>query len=562
MKKLFKLIVLSLLVVSMAFGTTACKKPAAGSDDPNTLDIYLLYKGYQDEWLKANIDLFKTQSWVQEKYPNLVVSYNYDGTDATASQKISQGASLNKYDLIFSVNMDGYDGTGLTMDLTDALYLSDVPGEPGVKVIDKITEERLDTFASTTAAARPDGYETYYTVCYIDGIFGWLCNYDALKAMGEDEPVTTEEFFSLLAKIKTDGYTLARPNNQTKKYNTGMIGSDSGYNQPLFNIWWAQYEGIEEYENYFLGINSETQERDRSVVQQIGRLRSLEVMDELFYNYRYLNAGEVSYDVCQASFLDGEGVFHFNGDYFASEMSNTLETLKSEGIDYDIRYMKAPVISSIVEKLDLYKDGKTPYSQLSESKQAEYDAVLSAVIKDIDAGKDYSESTAVTTYNVSEDDFDLIYYTRKTCAYNTGATQTIAIPSYSPAKDLAVDFMRFMYTDIAIANGAKASNGIRMAAKYDFAADQETYSKFSRISRSSYELTQIEDYQLIKNPESFRLGKAGLSALSAFNGKLEVMFARQDAGRMTAKDIYDLEVEHWTIANWGQMLARAGYQGV
>ncbi len=554
MKKLFRLLIVSVLTLSVVFSTIGCGGGNSKSDSPDTLDIYLLYKGYQDEWLTTNIALFKQQQWVKDKYPNLTVNYDYDGTDATASSKISQGASLNKFDLIFSVNMDGYDGTGLVMDLTDALYLSEVPGEPGVKVIDKIPDERLDTFASTTAPVRSDGYETYYTACYIDGIFGWLCNYDALDAMGKQEPVTTEEFFKLLEEIKTTGYTLEGKSNSK----TGIISTDSGYQQSLFNLWWAQYESVEEYKNFFKGYDSESETSLSSeVVKQKGRLRSLEVLDELFFNYRYKDAASTKYNIGQAEFLDGKGVFHYNGDYFASEMRNTYDLLVKEGTDYDIRYMKAPVISSIVEKLDLYKDGNTSYNALSQDKQNEYDAILSSVIRDIDAGKDYENLTA----DISENDFEVIYNARKTAAFNTGNTQTIAIPDYSPAKELAVDFMRFMYTDTAIAAAAKASRGIRFAAKYDYKADQETYSAFSRISKSSYEIITEKDYQIIPNPESFRLGKAGLGACTSFNGKFEVMFARQDDERMTALDIYNEEIEYWNVANWGQMLARAGYAG-
>ena len=89
MKKLFRLLIVSVLTLSVVFSTIGCGGGNSKSDAPDTLDIYLLYKGYQDEWLTTNIALFKQQQWVKDKYPNLTVNYDYDGTDAIASSKFS-----------------------------------------------------------------------------------------------------------------------------------------------------------------------------------------------------------------------------------------------------------------------------------------------------------------------------------------------------------------------------------------------------------------------------------------------------------------------------------------
>lgn len=574
MKKFLRSLLITMLSLVMLISGTACFAGSSGSDEPDVLDIYLLYKGYQDEWLTANIELFKQQQWVKDKYPELEVNYNKDGVDSTASKKISAGPSINKYDLIFSVNMDGYDGTNLTLDLTDKVYLSNVPGE-SVRVIDKIPNERLDTFASDKAEPRDDTYivngevrdNTYYTLSYIDGVFGWMVNYDALDAMDEDIPVTTEEMYALMKKVQDSGYTLnyqdksGNPKTVTSKI--PMMSTGSGYMQNVFNVWWAQYESVDEYCNYFYAFDAATgTENSREVLKQTGRLRSLEVCDELFLDYAYADANDTRYDKGQAMFLQGTGLFHYNGDYFGSEMRTTIETLiERDNIDWDIRYMKMPVISSIVEKCSFYKANKV-YSELTQTEQDGYDAILSAIIKEIDQDIVYAtskENGAAKTYGISEADWNIIASARSIGAYNTGNTQTVAIPAYSPAADLACDFLRFMYTDVAIKNGAIASKGIRMAAKYDFASDQETFSQFSRILKSSYDLQQGTSnyaYTIVPQPDSFPYGRAGLVALSSIgSGKIELLFA-QKTKRQSARDIYDQEIDYWTQNKWDQTLSR------
>ena len=58
MKKRFMKILTVLFALLIAFGATACTgtgSTGGNSDAENTLDIYLLYKGYGDAWLTSAI---------------------------------------------------------------------------------------------------------------------------------------------------------------------------------------------------------------------------------------------------------------------------------------------------------------------------------------------------------------------------------------------------------------------------------------------------------------------------------------------------------------------------
>ncbi len=544
-------------------GTTflgACSS-SGGSDGEQSLDIYCLYKGYQDEWLTSTIELFKQQDWVKEKYPELKVTYTSDGVQAMAMQKLSQGASMNKFDLMFSVLLTDFAGnSSLIADLTDSVYLAEVPGEPGVKVIDKIPDYMLDAMAYEGASAREDGYDTYYNTCYIEGAYGLMYNADILRQLQKEVPVTSDEFIELCKYIMNNGYSYTVDGKTETSYASIMNASENNYWQTSFELWWAQYEGYDEFVNFYKGIKGD--ERSNEVLQQKGRLRSLETIERLFgedwtktdgtkmTGYGYESSNAIDYIVCQTNFLSGNGVFHYNGDYFAMEMSKTMESLKQKGIDYDIKYMKMPVISSIVEKLS-YRNGSDYMS----------DETLQQIIREIDNDVLYEDSTAKTN-GVSAEDFAVIAEARRIPVRNSGVTQSTAVPSYSPSKEVAFDFLRFMYTDIAIKNFYQSGEGIMFPVNYDVRQDAGIYNNLNKIQKSKLDLiagTANYPSHRLPTAESFPLGKAGLAPLTTFTQNFEVAFTVAKDQRTTAEMIYRDEIDYWNADTWLQLVSRAGY---
>lgn len=560
--KRWKCITLAAMLTGTAF-FGACGS-SGGSDGEQCLDIYCLYKGYQDEWLTSTIELFKQQAWVKEKYPDLKITYAQDGVQAMAAQKLSQGASMNKFDLMFSVLLTEQAGNNsLVADLTDSVYLAEVPGEPGVKVIDKIPDYILERMAYEGGKEREDGYDTYYNTCYIEGAYGLMYNADILAQLHKDVPVTTDEFIGLCQDVMNDGYTYTVNGTTEKSYVSIMNASENDYWKTAFELWWAQYEGYDEFVNFYKGIKDS--ERTNEVLKQTGRLRSLQTIERVFgeewtkkdgtkmMGYGYESSHAINYIVCQTNFLMGNGVFHYNGDYFATEMSKTMETLKQQGVDYDIRFMKMPVISSIVERLNDYKD--------AHGGALMPDTTLQQIIREIDNDVLYEDSEAKQN-GVSAADFAIIAEARQIPLRNSGGTQTTAVPAYSPAKKVAFDFLRFMYTDVAIENFYKSTQGIMFPVKYDVRQDPEIYSGLNKIHTSKLDLISgTENYPSYQLPtaETFPLGKAGLAPLTKFAGKFEVAFTVAKADRTTAEMIYQDDIDYWDPNTWLQLVSRAGY---
>ena len=553
MKKLTKLLSL-VLAIFIAFGTSACFGKS-GSSGEDHLDIYLLYKGFGDAWLKPLMEDFVEQDWVKEKYPGITsdnISYTSNSEDADQYNKLNSGESINKYDLMFGVNLQGYEDRGLIADLTDSVYLTEVPGESGVKVIDKVPQRVLDRIRRAKAPEREDGYDTYHVVSYIDGMYGLLYNHDILTdkdGLNLPVPLTTEQFKEVGDAIMEKGYKSSLADGEKTVI---MNNANDDYWRSSYDVWWAQYEGIENVNAYYEGYDKKNDLKGSSkVLSQHGRLESLQVVEDILegYSYEFSQSG-IDYKRAQTFFLEGRGIFHYNGSYFASEMAIELESC-----NYDIRFMKMPVISSIVEKLELYEDEDVEFNDLDAAKKKAYDEKLRVIIADVDADKTYDESAAKAA-GISEDDFDIVAAARCIAGNAGSGGHAVVVPEYSPAKGIASDFLRFMFTDNAIKTFASASKGILFPSNYDVAGDAELVAQFDNVSRSSIEMLKgTSNYKFTRIPPaaSTTLGKAGLTSLH-FDGRFEVMFRQTGANRMTAEDILAAEAEYWSESNWTQMV--------
>ena len=343
MKKHLLKILAIIMAVICAFSTTGCKnKEAGGSDDPNCLDIYLLYKGYGDAWLREVVKLFENETWVKEQHPGVKVNITTDGEDAHARRKLDN-PTINKFDIMFGVNLKPFETTGKIVDLTDSVYLSKVPGE-SVNVIDKIPQRILNNMSRKDAAApnRPDENDSFYAVNYIDGAMGILYNHSILvDQLGLEVPLTTDHFMEIGASIESTGYNT----NSLGKKNTVIINfADNNYWNTSYTTWWAQYVGEQGYNDFFEGFDPVLEmDKQMSVLDQEGRLEALTVMSDILSTYANKVTNLSNHETTQTAFLMGNGLFHYNGDYFTTEMATEIKNLEANKLNYDIRYMKMPI---------------------------------------------------------------------------------------------------------------------------------------------------------------------------------------------------------------------------
>ena len=535
MKRGFKLI-LFLLIAVFAVGAAGCRRKTPDSEFD--LEVYCVELGYGSKWCEDMLALFKEQSWVKEKYPLLnILPVKRNELSTFAASQIEAGARHNTIDLLFSTMEAKYagkdsDGKETLLNLTDTVYNKPVPGED-VLFKDKIIPSYLNSFQyiDTNDIDASIADPQYYFAPWAGGMNGILYNVDLFEQMQIDVPNTTDELLAVCQKIKgLKGTTLY-----------SFIQSDNGYFEYLFPIFWAQYQSIEGYEDFYNGITPKGQSKD--IFEQTGRLKALQVIEELVkFGNGYLNPSSPTYNfsAAQTLFLSGEGgVMHVNGDWFDNEMAKIKQDLKDRGVDFTVKMMKTPIISSLVDQLDSLKD------------KPNKDKVLSGIVAAIDAGESSYE-------NVSQEDFDRVAEARSV-VNSIGPAHLGVIPNYSNAKEVAADFLRFMATDIAQESYMQSTSGASLPfANKVKQNNEQLYNTLSPMQkdRLDYFNDPVYPAYTLRMPNSFPLVMYG--GLSVFTKSSFYSTLSAEKNTKHAQDFFDETKVYWNDGRWQEALRKAG----
>lgn len=230
-------------------------------------------------------------------------------------------------------------------------------------------------------------------------------------------------------------------------------------------------------------------------------------------------------------------MFHANGDWFDNEMNSIREEIKTkQGIDYDIRMLRTPVVSSIVETL--------------ENKEMT-DETLSAVITAVDEGKTSYEGVSTTDFNRIRE--------ARTIVYSVGSAHVSAIPAYAAGKDIAMDFLRFMTTDIANESYIRSTGGASLPVKYNIIEKApELFASLSSLQKSRLEYFNNGAFEIYTLPQErafplYRYGNVKPFVSAAYYATFSA------EGNVKTPADYQRETElSWTDAKWTKAVNDAG----
>lgn len=531
-----------------AFTALACFASAScgGKKTPNTdqtLEIFVVDAGYGVQWAHDIAGLFKQENWVKEKYPELVVEVKSNDQKNFVQTQLS-APKLNTYDLMFGFYLNDQAGSEDIVDITESVYNQKVPGED-ILFKDKMEEACLEELAYFDPS-NPDADESYWYVPWQGGIQGIIYNADLLKEFGfAHEPYTTDELYEMCVAIKKAHKKAEGVESEIYPF---IQSSDADYwSMYLFQTWWAQYQGIERYNNFYRGIDDGARSSD--IFKQKGRLESLKVFEKLLKsngnaddtaaNFVNPQSFNVKFMVAQSSLLQGHAVFHVNGDWFDNEMKEMkADIIKNGGKDYTMSFC-LPVISAIKDQCTTIED----------------DAELRALVKAIDEN---SDALTGEGYDVSPEDYDKVVEARFLANGGVGSALGI-IPSYAKGKEPAIDFLRYMATDKALGAYVNATYGTKLLFKYDIQTkNPDLYENMTPVHKRIEKMynNTLTNFKTLRYKKSFPL--CGYGNVNPFVDEKYYEKFSAVGNTKTPQDFFDETIQYWDNTAWQSALARAG----
>ncbi len=521
MKKFLCLLLALLMLLSLAACGTDDEEDggeAAYTDKyanrPKTITLCYYEGGYGVEWLRA-----VAADYMDNVNTDVYISMKASTDNNVAREKIA--AQTGTYDLYY-IEVDMFKKSGVLEELTGLMDM-EVPGEAGVKVRDKIDKQWLDYYTE-------DGklYQMPAT-----NFMGWNWTYnktlldDTLGAGNWELPKTTNEFFALGDKLFENSVFL-----------TAFAGQDTtggaDYLRYCYETWFAQMTGMEGYDRYFgcLYDNNGSYELAKETPKNIEQNRSAiekayQVAQTLCQGQggvEYIHAKSESLNFLDAQFLLSNGgfrgskefpiAFYYNGASAEREMAGYIEDGMIE--KQDIRMMKMPVISAIIERTPSISD----------------DATLSAVVDYVD-GK-----TNTLPSGVTEADAAVVAEARNMMAELV--CREFVITKNAQNKEDIKQFLAYLTSDKAQLIAAQNCNGLPVL-NYGYVPTEEalgfSHSEFSKSVYAILENAIIVDIAKFDKPISTVLGMSWYRDTTVSGGTLSSNLYTKQA--LTADKIYE-----------------------
>lgn len=400
--KIKKVMATALIGIVSVCSLAAC----GGKSAPNTADdieFFFWKSGLGVEYIEQIVREFEAE------YPQ----YNVDITAKSNSQISNFGLGGEKYDTV-DLYFAPFDGSRKLLK-QNAAPLNEVAehtvsGE-GMSIGEKMNQDLL--------ANMKDADGNYYTLSYGGGNVSIAYNADWLK--DEDVPLTTDQLLDTASRFVAG----------TPKRVPFMNFKKGGYWENVVQVWQIQYSGSDYYENRFRPLKDvEGNSPAKSVMsdKKDGRYEVLQLCQRLLsYQNVFNGSNGLDFTSAQTKFMNGDAVMMANGSWLMNEMRSSSSPYKN------FKMMKVPVISSIVDRMEIDDDGD-----------------LQDIIRIVDAaGGDKSAIPASAVETYGQGDIDIVWEARNMMG-SISDQSSIIVPEYSRAKEATMTFLKFYFSDRAM----------------------------------------------------------------------------------------------------------------
>lgn len=488
MKKLVCILTAAACALASGLAFAGCRGKTP--NDENSLEIYMTVGGYGSKWVDDLIPIFEEQN------PGAKVYLETETGVELARNKVSAGPKATTADLFISLEdwgelvMQGKNGVAgydyAIEDLTDFLDEEDADGNT-------LRGKFQDNFLNATAVEveMSDGTYSYrdFVIPYVMGTLGIVYNRVMFEKNGWDtDPNTTDELLALCDEIVGAGIVPFENEGTT------------GYIDYMTHTLFAQYLGSEEYYDYFNPTTEDDWVNYSAEYGSKASLYTMQVMNQVENpTYGRMNpyVTEDGYDRVQGRLISGEGAMSINGDWFDSEMAQTIEEANAGGKIYESGMMKFPVISALSDQLSYWSKilpEKSDYQAACADPACAQgleacDELLSKLVDYVDGGMQGDlPSVSYGGQNVAATQQDAVRVAdARSCYTSLGGGHTMVIPAYATAKDLAKEFIRLMFSDEGIKVFMNDSQGGLLPVKFDMAS-WDGYASATQFEKDIWEI--------------------------------------------------------------------------
>lgn len=501
MKKITRLLALTLAIIMVAVCFAGCgnnRGNAAGKGN-TAKDIKVSYwnSGYGSEWIEQMAERF------EKAYPEYNVELNISASDKS---------------LVQSFGLDDIDDTdlyALSAPLTKIEYFEPLNGvlEMTAKGDSMTVGEKFNQ-DYVKRVTHPDG-NIYVFPTVSSGNMSVVYNKKILKDNGISYPRTTTELTVAADTLYENGISAI------------VSYKGAGYWQYALPVWYAQYEGLDYFNNNFLAcVDPETGKSPSKEVftRKDGRYEVLKALQGIFTpDYVLPGSNSQSHTIMQTFFVQGKGAFMMNGGWLENEA-------KSAGTMEDFGVGRLPLVSSITNKLTTVKN------------EMDLRELITAVDNVLDGVKAESEYKSGDNYNVngmtvSAADWKHIQSARQT-TYGSSGNSGFYIPKYSTAIEGAKTFLAYMYSEENVKAIAK-NNHYGVGGIKNGIVEIDT-SDWTPLSKEFYTLqTTFTSYVAETSIHAHEIFTDGGASIWAGVGFIPHYFSNNPADRWTADQVWD-----------------------
>lgn len=439
--------------------------------------------GYGVDWLQAVVN-----DYMENINTDVAITLKSSTDNNSTREKIK--TQMGTYD-VYRLEVDMFNNQNVLEDLTGWLEM-EVPGEPGVKVRDKIPQKWIDYYTEGDAI-----YQMPAT-----NFLGWNWSYNKTlldETLGEGNyklPNTTDEMFALGEELfNHDVYLTTFVGNDT----TG--GAD--YLRYCFEVWFAQMTGLEGYNHYFNceynnnGTYELAADAPRNIEENRNAIEKTYAVAQTLCQgangVDFVHSKCESLNFIDAQFLLRQGTFKGTEDYPIAFYYNTaagdreMAPYVADGIipEQDVRMMKMPVISAITERTETIND----------------DATLSAVVDYVDG------TTAQAPAGVSEEDIEIVREARSMMAELV--CREFVITKEAQNKEEIKEFLAYLTSDRAQKIAAQNCGGLPVL-NYGYVPTEEdmgfAVSEYARTAHEIASQATIVDIAKFDKPVGLFMG--------------------------------------------------------